>query len=62
MVVVALTGHDGGKIADLIENTGIEIRVQVTDTTRIQEMHMLIIHCLCDIIDYQLFGHGESVS
>ena len=59
--VVALTGHDGGKMADLIQETDIEIRVQAYDSARIQETHLLIIHCLSDIVDYQLFGHGEIV-
>lgn len=59
--VIALTGHDGGKMADLIQETDIEIRVQAYDSARIQETHLLIIHCLCDIVDHQLFGHGEIV-
>ena len=54
--IVALTGHDGGKIPELLGGDDIEIRVPSTDTARIQENHLLIIHCICDIIDYQLFG------
>lgn len=59
MVVVALTGFDGGKIVDYLKGKDIEIRVPAYDTARIQETHLLIIHCLCDIIDYRLFGHGD---
>jgi phosphoheptose isomerase len=59
--VIALTGCDGGKIAELLKEGDFEIRVPATETARIQETHLLIIHCICDVIDYQLFGHGEIV-
>ncbi|TAK78443.1 MAG: phosphoheptose isomerase [Gammaproteobacteria bacterium] len=59
MRVIALTGHDGGKIVDYLHEKDIEIRVPAHDTARIQETHLLIIHCICDIIDFRLFGHGE---
>jgi D-sedoheptulose 7-phosphate isomerase len=54
--VIALTGRDGGKIATLLQNNDIEIRVPGDSTPRIQEVHVLIIHCLCDLIDWQLFN------
>ena len=57
--VIALTGHDGGKIPEFLRNDDIEIRVPAEETARIQETHLLIIHCICDVVDYQLFGHGE---
>lgn len=60
--VIALTGNDGGKIAELLKEGDIEVRVPAEDTARIQETHLLIIHCICDVIDYQLFGHGEMVT
>ncbi len=60
--VIALTGNDGGKIPELLSENDIEIRVPATETARIQETHLLIIHCLCDVVDYQLFGHGEIVT
>lgn len=59
MGVIALTGRDGGKMVDHLEEKDIEIRVPANETARIQETHLLIIHCICDIIDYRLFGHGE---
>lgn len=59
MYVVALTGYDGGKIPALLQEDDIEIRVPAHDTARIQETHLLIIHCICDVVDFQLFGHGE---
>lgn len=61
MSVIALTGRDGGKIPDLLTANDIEVRVPANETARIQETHLLIIHCICDIVDYQLFGHGENV-
>lgn len=54
--VIALTGRDGGKVADRIHPTDIEIRVPSQTTARVQESHLLIIHCLCDLIDQALFG------
>lgn len=59
MKVVVMTGYDGGKLPGLLKEDDIEIRVPAHDTARIQETHLLIIHCLCDIVDFQLFGHGE---
>lgn len=60
MGVIALTGYDGGKIVDYLQEKDIEIRVPAYDTARIQETHLLIIHCICDIIDFRLFGQGEG--
>src|SRR3990167_985003 len=62
MGVIALTGYDGGKIADHLQEKDIEIRVPAYDTARIQETHLLIIHCICDIIDFRLFGHEEGTT
>lgn len=59
MTVVALTGREGGAIATLLKPEDIEICVPVHSTARIQETHLLVIHCLCDLIDRQLFGHNE---
>ena len=54
--VIALTGNNGGMIAPLLYETDIEIRVPSNSNARIQEIHVLITHCLCDLIDHQLFG------
>ena len=56
MKVVALSGRDGGRMADLFEEGDVEIRVPATRTARIQEVHLLVIHCLCDLIDTALLG------
>jgi D-sedoheptulose 7-phosphate isomerase len=60
--VVALTGNDGGKIPEILQAGDIEIRVPATETARIQETHLLVIHCICDVIDFQLFGHGDTTA
>ena len=56
MLVIALTGRDGGDIPPLLNANDIEIRVPSESTARIQETHGIVIHCLCDIIDRQLFS------
>ena len=56
MHVVALTGRDGGRMADQLADGDIEIRVPATRTARIQEVHLVVIHCLCDLIDTALLG------
>ena len=55
MTVVALTGRDGGQVAKILNNNDIEIRVPSESTARIQEVHLLTIHCLCDQIDETLY-------
>lgn len=56
MSVVALSGHDGGALNTALANGDIEIRVPANRTARIQEVHLLVIHCLCDLIDTALLG------
>jgi len=56
MHVVAVTGRDGGDAQRLLHSEDIELRVPDQSTARIQEVHLLLIHCLCDYIDSQLFG------
>ncbi len=58
LTVVALTGRDGGEVKNLLKDSDIECRVPSEITARIQETHLLIIHCFCDVIDFKLFGHG----
>lgn len=54
--IVALTGGDGGTIARALNADDIEIRVPAQRTCRIQEVHILVIHSLCDLIDAELLG------
>ena len=60
MMVLCLTGNKGGKLAELLRVDDIEIRVPSDRTARIQEVHLLVIHCLCDIIDAILFRGAET--
>lgn len=55
MTVVALTGRDGGKISKILNESDVEVRVSSESTARIQEVHLLTIHCLCDQIDETLY-------
>jgi len=59
MLTVMLSGNDGGTMASLLGEQDIEIRVPSRRTARIQEVHLVVIHCLCDFIDTQLFGGDE---
>lgn len=56
MTTIALTGKDGGAMAQRLQPQDHELRVPSTVTARIQECHLVVIHCLCQLIDQQLFG------
>jgi D-sedoheptulose 7-phosphate isomerase len=56
MIVIALTGKGGGVIAEVLAETDIHLCVPSERTARIQEVHLLTIHCLCDGIDAMLLG------
>ncbi len=58
--VVALVGRDGGTIAQSLTSGDVELRVPADRTCRIQEVHLLIIHCLCDLIDVGILGNGSD--
>ncbi len=56
MQVIALSGKQGGEMAALLTPDDVEIRVPSDSTARIQEVHLLAIHCICDLVDHQLLG------
>lgn len=56
MTVIALTGHDGGVLAEQLNDQDVLICVPADSTARIQEIHLLTIHCLCDAVDNALLG------
>ncbi len=56
MHVIALTGQNGGEVSARLKQDDIEIRVDSDSPIRIQETHLLIIHCLGDLVDHQLMG------
>lgn len=59
MRVIAMSGRGGGQIAELLRDTDIHLCVPADRTARIQETHLLMIHCLCDGIDALLLGADE---
>lgn len=56
MQIVALTGRDGGQVAEMLRESDIEIRAPTYEAARVLENHRLVMHCLCDLIDLQLLG------
>jgi D-sedoheptulose 7-phosphate isomerase len=58
--VVGLTGQGGGKIAYALRDTDVHICVPHERTARIQEVHILALHCICDAVDTQLLGEQET--
>ena len=60
MVVIAMTGQKGGRVRELLTETDVLICVPHDRTARIQEVHLLTLHCLCDAVDLQLLGEQEN--
>ena len=60
MTVVALTGRGGGKIGNALRETDVHVCVPHDRTARIQEVHLLVLHCICDGVDTQLLGEQET--
>lgn len=60
MTVIALTGHQGGKLRELLQDTDVMVCVPHGRAARIQEVHLLVLHCLCDAVDLQLLGESEN--
>ncbi len=56
---VVRSGNDGWIMAVMLGDQDVEIRGPSRRTARIQEVHLVVIHCLCDFIDTQLFGGDE---
>ena len=60
MTVIALTGRGGGKMRDQLTETDVHICVPHERTARIQEVHLLTLHCICDAVDLQLLGEQDN--
>jgi D-sedoheptulose 7-phosphate isomerase len=60
LIVVALTGRGGGKIGQVLRETDVHICVPSDKAVRIQEVHLLVLHGLCDGVDSQLLGEQET--
>ncbi len=60
MTIIALTGKDGGEMAGLLGEQDVEIRIPSQRAARVQEVHLISLHILCDLIDQYIFpSHGE---
>lgn len=57
MDTIALSGRDGGVLANHLGPEDIEIRAASDNAAKIRELHLFILHCFCDLIDQSLFGH-----
>jgi D-sedoheptulose 7-phosphate isomerase len=57
--VIALTGRSGGRLAEQMQDDDVFLCVPAESTARIQEIHLLTIHCLCDAVDSVLLGVEE---
>jgi len=60
MRVVALTGKDGGKLGRLLTEADVHINVPHSRTARIQEVHLVAVHAICDGLDVALFGEEDD--
>lgn len=60
MTVIALSGHDGGALRTRLLETDVHICVPHDRAVRIQEVHGLVLHCLCDAVDLQLLGDQDT--
>jgi D-sedoheptulose 7-phosphate isomerase len=59
LVVIALTGRDGGAMGTMLRPQDFHLNVAHPRTMRVQEIHLLVIHCLCEVIDNVLFGEKK---
>jgi D-sedoheptulose 7-phosphate isomerase len=60
MTVIALTGRTGGALRELLAETDVHIAVPHDRMVRVQEVHALVLHCLCDAVDLQLMGEQDN--
>ena len=54
--IIALTGRNGGEVSALMMDKDVELRVPASNTARIQEVHILLLHCLCGLIEKQMLN------
>ena len=60
MTVVALLGASGGTAGRALRETDVQVRVPHERAARIHEVHLVVLHCLCDGVDAQLLGEQEA--
>ena len=59
MVVIALTGRDGGAMGRMLRPQDFHLNVAHSRTMRVQEIHLLVIHCLCEVVDNVIYGEKQ---
>jgi D-sedoheptulose 7-phosphate isomerase len=59
MSVIALTGRDGGEIGRMMRPGDFHLNVSHPRTMRVQEIHLLVVHCLCEVVDNVIFGEKK---
>ncbi|HSN21225.1 MAG TPA: phosphoheptose isomerase [Usitatibacter sp.] len=59
LVVIALTGRDGGAMGAMLRPADFHLNIAHPRTMRVQEMHLLVIHCLCEVVDNVIFGERK---
>jgi len=57
--VIALTGRDGGEMGRMLRAGDFHLNVAHPRTMRVQEVHLLVIHCLCEVVDNVIFGERK---
>ena len=60
LVVIALTGRDGGAMGKMLRPTDFHLNVAHSRTMRVQEIHLLAIHCLCEVVDNVIYGEEKK--
>jgi D-sedoheptulose 7-phosphate isomerase len=59
LAVIALTGRDGGAMAKMVRANDFHLNVSHPRTMRVQEIHLLVIHCLCEVVDNVIYGEKK---
>ena len=60
LVVIALTGRDGGAMGKMLRPGDFHLNVAHSRTMRVQEIHLLAIHCLCEVVDNVIYGEEKK--
>jgi len=59
LIVIALTGRDGGAMAKMLRPADFHLNVAHPRTMRVQEVHLLVVHCLCEVVDNVIYGEKK---
>jgi len=59
LIVIALSGRDGGAMAKMLRPADFHLNVAHPRTMRVQEVHLLVVHCLCEVVDNVIYGEKK---